>query len=157
MRSWHRKNGRLAGDGDRDGNDPDPGGTPPESEYEHDDDDDEADIGTDADMEFDGFDSMESALLMSAFGEDAFLHTSSSEGDMLVSAGAAVDPIPITNMARAALNDPVYGEKWRLAMQAEVQGKYQVNGAWPYIAELPEGRKMMKGRWIFSIKYNDEP
>jgi hypothetical protein len=68
------------------------------------------------------------------------LCTCSSVGDMLVSACSSVDPIPIPRTARAALEDPIYGDKWRLAMQAEVKGKYIVNEAWTYETEISTGR-----------------
>jgi hypothetical protein len=73
---------------------------------------------------------------------------------MLVTASGSVGPIPIPKNARAALKDPVYGDKWRLAMQAEVKGKFITNKAWKYVTEIPAGRKLMKGKWVFAVKYN---
>jgi hypothetical protein len=75
---------------------------------------------------------------------------------MLVTANGSVDPIPIPKTARAALKDPIYADKWRLAMQAEVKGKFEDNKAWEYVYEIPMGRKVMKGKWVYSIKYNDD-
>ena len=50
-----------------------------------------------------------------------------------------VDPIPTPRNARAALKDPIYADKWRLAMEANVKGKFIVNKAWEYVNEIPAG------------------
>jgi hypothetical protein len=116
-RPWRRRAGRLVVD-DRDGNNSDPGGTPAEFEYD----------SADANIALDNiYASMDTELLLSSFGDAAMSYTCSSVGDMLVSATSGVDPIPIPKNARAALKDPIYGDKLRLAMQTKVEGKFVTN------------------------------
>ena len=59
-------------------------------------------------------------------------------------AEGGVDPIPVPKNARAALADKYFCEKWCLAMEAEVKGKYVTNQAWEYVTKIPPGRKVMK-------------
>ena len=40
-------------------------------------------------------------------------------------------------------------------MEADVKGKYKTNHVWKYVCKIPAGRKVMKGKWVFSVKYND--
>ena len=130
---------------DRNGNGNDPGGTPEESSA------DEADITHD-----EIYETMDAELLVSSFGDASTSYTCSSVGDMIVSADGGVDPISIPRNARAAIKDPIYAPKWPLAMEAEVKGKFEINLAWKYVYEIPAGRKVMKGKWVYSVKYNDD-
>ena len=41
-------------------------------------------------------------------------------------------------------------------MESELHGKFMINHAWEYVTVIPAGRKVMKGRWPFSVKYNDD-
>ena len=66
---------------------------------------------------------------MSSFGDDSAAYTCSSVSDKLVSANGNIDPIPIPRDARAALEDPIDGSKWRLAMEAEIKGSLEANSA----------------------------
>eukprot|EP00966_Prymnesium_polylepis_P261085 6030585-Prymnesium_polylepis.1 len=41
-------------------------------------------------------------------------------------------------------------------MEEEIRGKVEVNKAWTLVPELPAGRKAMKGKWVFTVEYNDD-
>ena len=41
-------------------------------------------------------------------------------------------------------------------METEVKGKYEINHAWEYVTKIPKGCKVMKGKWVFSVKYNED-
>jgi hypothetical protein len=51
-----------------------------------------------------------------------------------------------------AINDPVYGEKWRAACFDDFTGKNTNLGLWELVKDLPPGRKAINGKWIFSVK-----
>ena len=51
-----------------------------------------------------------------------------------------------------AINDSVYGEKWRAACLDDFTGKYTNLGSWELVKDLPPGRKAIKGKWVFSVK-----
>ena len=84
------------------------------------------------------------------------VYPSSSMGEFLISAEAHVSTIPVPTSARMALTCPVFSKKWRESMISEVKGKFITNGAWKYVMWIPEGRRCMKGKWIFKIEYNDD-
>ena len=122
--------------------------TPAESEY---------DSANDANFTLDDiYASIDTDLLVSSFGDAAMSYTCSSV-DMLVSAATIVDHIPIPRNARAALKDPIYADKWRLAMEAEVKGKFIVNKAWEYVSERIPGRQQGDEGQVDPLghKYND--
>ena len=37
-----------------------------------------------------------------------------------------------------------------------MKGKFEINLAWKYVYEISAGRKVMKGKWVYSVKYNDD-
>eukprot|EP00966_Prymnesium_polylepis_P187928 4356487-Prymnesium_polylepis.1 len=43
-------------------------------------------------------------------------------------------------------------------MQEEGIGKYRMNKAWKLVkaADIPAGRKMMKGKWVFKVEHNKD-
>ena len=58
--------------------------------------------------------------------------------------------VPIPKSYRAAINDPVYGPKWRTAIQEELKG-LGVNGTWK--EEIPpKGVNLVSTRWVFTVK-----
>ena len=98
------------------------------------------------------------ALLHTAL-EDPVAFSTASVGEVyLTSDPAAIGSIPIPRSAKEALADPIYSAKWRDAMQEEVIGKYRMNKAWKLVkaADIPAGRKMMKGKWVFKVEYNED-
>ena len=103
------------------------------------------------------FEYFDSALLASSLGDGCTAYRASKNmGESLYNAEDVTSPIPVPRNAREAINDPIYGPKWLLSMQAEVLGKYTVNKAWKYVKSIPKGRKIMKGKWTFAVKYKDD-
>ena len=65
-------------------------------------------------------------------------------------------PVPIPKSADEALNDPIFGDKWRESMMDDIHGKVEINKGWHLVKDLPPGRKAMKGKWVFKVLYNDD-
>lgn len=62
-------------------------------------------------------------------------------------------PIPIPRTFHEAVNDPTYGDKWRAACDDDIHGKYKELKTWELIKQVPAGRKPIKGKWVFVVKY----
>ena len=86
------------------------------------------------------------------------VHRSSSVGELVGSTPSAVGKIPIPLTAQQAINDPIYGQKWLAAMKEDIEGKFIVNQSWDLVTadKIPAGRKVMKGKWVFKVEYNDD-
>ena len=82
--------------------------------------------------------------------------THSSVGEVMLASPTASGAIPLPRSAKEALEDPVYGSKWKEAMTEEIKGKFEINKAWTLVDKVPNGRKAMKGKWVFKIEYNDD-
>ena len=54
-----------------------------------------------------------------------------------------------------AINDPIFGEKWREACNEEFKGKFETNKSWTYVT-CPTGRKTVKSKWVFKVDYHDD-
>jgi len=61
--------------------------------------------------------------------------------------------VPIPRSYAAAVADPVYGAKWRAACDDDFEGKYTLLKTWKLVKTVPVGRRVIKGKWIFSVKY----
>lgn len=65
------------------------------------------------------------------------------DGDIEVS-------VPIPKSYRAAINDPIYGQKWRVAIEEELKA-LGVNGTWR--EEIPpKGVNLVSTKWVFTVK-----
>jgi len=82
-------------------------------------------------------------------------HRSSSVGESYP-ASAPPGPVPIPKSPEDALNDPIFGDKWRASMIDDIHGKVEINKGWHLVKELPPGRKAMKGKWVFKVLYHDD-
>ena len=79
---------------------------------------------------------------------------SSIVGETLPASPASAGPIPIPRNPDEAVNDPVYGKRWLEAMKNDIAGKHLTNKAWELVKTIPKGRKVMKGKWVFTVIYN---
>ena len=58
--------------------------------------------------------------------------------------------VPIPKSYRAVINDPIYGPKWRTAIQEELKS-LRVNGTWK--EEIPpKGVNLVSTKWVFIVK-----
>ena len=65
------------------------------------------------------------------------------DGDVEVS-------VPIPKSYRAAINDPIYGPKWRAAIEEELKA-LGINGTWR--EEIPpKGVNLVSTKWVFTVK-----
>jgi len=55
-----------------------------------------------------------------------------------------------------AVSDPVYGAKWRAACDDDIKGKYTILKTWELVESIPTGRRAIKGKWVFSVKYKPD-
>lgn len=53
-----------------------------------------------------------------------------------------------------AINDPIYGCRWREAIEEELQN-LENHQTWEY-NKLPQGRKAIGSKWVFKVKYNPD-
>ena len=53
-----------------------------------------------------------------------------------------------------AISDPDYAIKWKKAIQAELDSLKR-NGMWT-MEDLPVGRKPVRSKWVFKVKYRDD-
>ena len=67
----------------------------------------------------------------------------------------AVGPVRIPTSYYDAVNDPVYGPKWKEACGAEHHGKFVTNESWIY-AHKPGNRTLTKSKWVFKVDYNPD-
>ena len=51
-----------------------------------------------------------------------------------------------------AIANPIYGTRWRQAIEKEIHN-LKIHHTWEY-EELPEGRKTIRCKWVFRVKYN---
>ena len=51
-----------------------------------------------------------------------------------------------------AIDDPVYGKEWRLAIEEEYESLMK-NGAWELV-ELPPGKNLVTCKWVFKVKHD---
>jgi len=63
--------------------------------------------------------------------------------------------VPIPRSYAAAVADPVYGAKWRAACDDDFEGKYTLLKTWDWelVKSVPIGRRIIRGKWIFAVKY----
>ena len=85
-----------------------------------------------------------------------FAHFTSSSVDSVNLAITNHGKIPIPRNIREALDDPIYGAQWQAACNLEVRNKVINNGAWSEVESIPAGRRVLKGKWVFKIVYNDD-
>jgi hypothetical protein len=52
--------------------------------------------------------------------------------------------------------DPIYGDKWRAACDDDIRGKYTELKTWELVKAIPPGRKAIKGKWVFLVKYKSD-
>ena len=64
----------------------------------------------------------------------------------------AVEPVRIPTGYHDAVNDPVYGEKWKEACDSEHRGKFVTNQSWVHV-HLPGNRTLTKSKWVFKVEY----
>ena len=95
--------------------------------------------------------SMDSKKLKSAYGNDynCFSCPASYKVD---SAYGSLTKVKIPYDSRTALEDKHFGYCWKLAMEAEVVGKFAADFPFEYVYTIPECRTVMKGMWIFTTK-----
>jgi len=67
----------------------------------------------------------------------------------------AVGPVRIPTGYWDAVNDPVYGEKWKEACDSEHAGKLLQNRSWVY-EHKPGNRTLTKSKWVFKVEYNPD-
>jgi hypothetical protein len=58
--------------------------------------------------------------------------------------------VPIPKSYRAAINDPVYGAKWRTAIEEELKA-LAINGTWKEEVP-PKGTNLVSTKWVFTVK-----
>jgi hypothetical protein len=63
---------------------------------------------------------------------------------------SAATEVNIPRNYTEAVNDPVWGAYWKEAIKDEI-AKLQALGTWEY-AELPEGKKPVGTKWVFTVK-----
>jgi len=51
-----------------------------------------------------------------------------------------------------AITDPKYSREWKEAIQEELQAFLGLN-AWTFVDSLPTGRKAIRTKWVFKVKY----
>ena len=68
---------------------------------------------------------------------------------------SAVGPVRIPTGYWDAINDPVYGEKWKEACNEEHGGKFLQNQSWVYVHK-PGNRTLTKSKWVFKVEYNQD-
>lgn len=84
-----------------------------------------------------------------------FFTSAMAGGDEYAYDVGEVGPIPEPKSVKQAL-DPSnpHAARWKEAMIHELQGKMGENRAWDLVDEVElRGRKAMKGKWIFKVKY----
>lgn len=111
--------------------------------------------GDDASFVSDAYESVFDSVMLA---DAEVVHRSSSVGELVGSTPSAVGKIPIPNTAQQAIDDPIYGQKWLAAMKEDIEGKFIVNQSWDLVTadKIPAGRKVMKGKWVFKVEYNDD-
>jgi hypothetical protein len=58
--------------------------------------------------------------------------------------------VPIPKSYKAAVNDPVYGAKWRAAIEEELKA-LKINGTWKEEVP-PKGTNLVSTKWVFTVK-----
>ena len=96
------------------------------------------------------------AFLACVVGAASAVGFASSYVDRVFAVKADEGPIPIPKTYREAVASK-YAEQWRQAMAEEVQGKMSFNKAWDLIgrSEVPPGRRVLRGKWVFGVKYHE--
>ena len=62
--------------------------------------------------------------------------------------------VPIPRSYEAAINDAVYGEQWRTAIQEELKA-LKINGTWK--EEIPpKGTNLVSTKWVFTVKIKND-
>ena len=79
--------------------------------------------------------------------EMGFAATILKEGDVEIS-------VPIPTSYEAAINDKVYGQKWRTAIQEELK-TLEINGTWREEV-LPSGTNLVSTKWVFLVKIKSD-
>lgn len=51
-----------------------------------------------------------------------------------------------------AINDPIYGRRWKEAIKDEIQN-LENHHTWEY-DNLPPGKKVVRSKWVFRVKYH---
>ena len=64
--------------------------------------------------------------------------------------------VPIPRSHAAAIADPVYGAKWRAACDDDFEGKYTLLKTWELVKSVPLGRRVIRGKWVFAVKYKSD-
>jgi hypothetical protein len=63
----------------------------------------------------------------------------------------AAEKVELPRNYTEAINDPIWGAYWKEAIKDEL-AKLQALGTWEY-AVLPEGKKPVGTKWVFTVKY----
>jgi hypothetical protein len=63
----------------------------------------------------------------------------------------AKEQIPIPKTYLEAINDPIYGTKWKEAIRLELSTLIQF-GTWRYLRQ-PKDQAVVSTKWVFDIKY----
>ena len=97
------------------------------------------------------------AFLACVVGASAAVGFASSYVDRLFAVKAGEGPIPIPKTYREAMASK-HAEQWSEAMAEEVRGKMSHNKAWNLISrsQVPAGRRVLRGKWVYGIKYNPD-
>jgi hypothetical protein len=74
--------------------------------------------------------------------------------DLLSSQPKPRNQIPIPLTYHQAISDPVYGMKWREAIEREIR-ELKANGTWKKV-DCPNGSNLISTKWVFTIKYTPE-
>jgi len=64
--------------------------------------------------------------------------------------------VPIPRSYTAAVADPIYGAKWRAACDDDFEGKYTQLKTWELVKSIPIGRRIIRGKWVFAVKYKSD-
>jgi hypothetical protein len=62
--------------------------------------------------------------------------------------------VPIPKSYEAAVNDAVYGEQWRTAIQEELKA-LEINGTWKEEVP-PKGTNLVTTKWVFTVKVKSD-
>jgi hypothetical protein len=92
--------------------------------------------------------------------------TSTAAADIVFLAGSNVGetyafetapgPILIPRTFHEAVADPICGDKWRAACYDDIRGNYTELKTWELVKSIPTGRKPIKGKWVFLVKYKTD-
>lgn len=91
--------------------------------------------------------------LMEVVDDEQFQMEHAMFSSVLISAAVNHD-IPIPKSYHAAINDPVWGEMWKSAIDEEIKSLL-ANGTWEQ-CKLPKGAIPVDSKWVLTVKKNPD-